>query len=159
MGFQNWISTTYFTLETKNLNLSTYIFIQAFFPLSMWICLPAFYYHLYCYGCALKIEKPVVVAETQIDFFSFSQNVCSIQFFFPKIVDFWTLLRKSSLLKIFTFFFYFRALCDTILYVLYRLVMCKECLIKIDLELIGAWDCLQYIHSNYSAPRNNSRGF
>ena len=104
MGFQNWISTTYFTLETKNLNLSTYIFIQAFFPLSMWICLPAFYYHLYCYGCALKIEKPVVVAETQIDFFSFSQNAPS-NFFSPKIVDFWTLLRKSSLLKIFTFFF------------------------------------------------------
>ena len=131
----------------------------------MWICLLSTTIYIVMgvgYHSAQKIERSGVVAEIQINifgYFLFHFHKCLLHpNFSPKNCWFWIFLRKSSHLKIFTFFLYFRALCDSILYV-YRLVMCKECLIKIDLELIGAWDCLQYIHSNYSAPRNKSRGF
>ena len=119
--------------------------------------------YLYCYGCEIsqcsenwKTSGGVRDSNRHLwIFFFIFTNLCTIQNFFSKSVYSWTFLRKSSHLKIFNFCLYFRALCDSI----YRLVMCKECLIKIDLELIGAWDCLQYIHSNYSALRNKSRGF
>ena len=119
MGFQNWISTTYFTLETKNLNiLSTFLFKR----FSQYLCqsvracflLPFTYIVMGVgYHSALKIEKPVVVSEIQIDifgfFFHFHKSLLHPKMFFKNclFLDFFEEILSS---QNFQFLFVFQSI-------------------------------------------------